>query len=150
MRSAKGIAVLVLGAALWVGCGSGGEEGASADSQPAAAETQPAAAESEATSGGAVDASLAAAGEGLFTSKGCTACHTIGSGRLVGPDLADVTQRRTDAFIVGMITNPDSMLANDADAKQLLAEYYTPMTNQGITVENAQALLAFLKGKDAE
>ena len=141
---------MMLGAALWVGCGGGGEEGASADSQPAAAEIQPAVAESEATSGGAVDASMAATGEGLFASKGCTACHTIGSGRLVGPDLAGVTQRRTDAFIVGMIMNPDSMLANDADAKQLLAEYYTPMTNQGIAAEHAEALLAFLKGEDAE
>ena len=150
MRSAKGIAVLVLGAALWVGCGGGGEESASADSQPAAAESQPAAAETQATSGGAVDASMAATGEGLFSSKGCTACHTIGSGRLVGPDLAGVTQRRTEGFIMGMIMNPDSMLANDADAKQLLAEYYTPMTNQGITGEDSQALLAFLKGKDAE
>jgi mono/diheme cytochrome c family protein len=139
----------MVGAVLWVGCGGDGEE-EPADSQPAAAESQPAATETPATSGGPVDAAMAATGEGLFTSKGCTACHTIGSGRLVGPDLAGVTQRRTDAFIMGIIMNPDSMLANDADAKQLLAEYYTPMTNQGISAEDSEALLAFLKGKDAE
>ena len=150
MRFAKGLAVLTVGAVLWVGCGGGGEESAPADSQPAAAETQPAAAESQATSDVPLDASLAGTGEGLFASKGCMACHTIGGGRLVGPDLAAVTQRRTDAFIIGMIMNPDSMLINDADAKQLLAEYYTPMTNQGISAEESQALLAYLKSKDAE
>ena len=149
MRSTRRMAVLLLGALWLAGCGSGGEQGAAADS-PAAAESQPAAAESEANSGGAVDAALASTGESLFTSRGCTACHTIGSGRLVGPDLAGVTQRRPDAFVIGMIVNPDSMLANNDDAKALLGEYYTPMTNQGVTVEDAEALLAFLKVKGAE
>ncbi len=146
MRIARVFAALVFCAAFCVGCG-GGETESAADSP--ATETQPAAEESPAAAGGTVDASLAATGQGLFTSRGCTACHTIGSGRLVGPDLAGVTGRRADAFIVGMVMNPDSMLANDADAKQMLAEYYTPMTNQGITAEDAQALLAYLKSKDA-
>jgi len=134
---------LIVGTVLWVGCAGGGEDPPPADRQPATAETQ-------ATSDASVDASMAATGEGLFASKGCMACHTIGGGRLVGPDLAGVTQRRTDAFIVGMIMNPDSMLTNDADARQLLAEYYTPMTNQGISADESQALLAYLKSKDAE
>ncbi len=61
-----------------------------------------------------------------------------------------MTERRSRAFIVGMIVNPDSMLANDDTAKQLLAEYYTPMTNQGVTRADALALFEYLRHEDAE
>lgn len=115
-------------------------------SQPAAAQQAPPAA----TAGGEVDAALAIQGEGLMSARGCTACHTIGGGRLVGPDLAGLTERRSAEFIMAMIVNPDSMLANDATTKELLGQYFTPMSNQGVTVEDARALLEFFRGKDAE
>jgi mono/diheme cytochrome c family protein len=99
---------------------------------------------------GNVDAALATQGETLLSARGCTACHTMGGGRLVGPDLAGVTERRSAEFIVAMIVNPDSMLANDATAKQLLGQYFTPMSNQGVTVEDARALLEFFRREDTE
>ncbi|MEM4658894.1 MAG: c-type cytochrome, partial [Candidatus Methanosuratincola sp.] len=34
-----------------------------------------------------VNKELAEKGEKLFAEKGCAACHTIGKGKLVGPDL---------------------------------------------------------------
>ncbi|HJN63725.1 MAG TPA: cytochrome c [Flavobacteriales bacterium] len=43
-------------------------------------------------------------GEALFTT--CTACHTIGGGKLVGPDLAGVLDRRPEAEIISYIQNP--------------------------------------------
>jgi hypothetical protein len=36
-------------------------------------------------------------GEQIFVEK-CTACHTIGKGRLVGPDLSGVTTRREESW----------------------------------------------------
>lgn len=132
---------------LWlIGCGGGEQAGSAAETQ---AETQAQSAEA-AAAGGEVDASLAGTGEQLMTAKGCTACHTVGGGRLVGPDLLGVTQRREDKWIIAMITKPDSMLANDATAKQLLGEYYTPMANQGVTEEDARALLSYLHSKDSQ
>ena len=38
------------------------------------------------------------AGEQAFKTK-CAACHTIGGGKLVGPDLKEVTTRRDDAWL---------------------------------------------------
>ncbi len=40
--------------------------------------------------------------------------------------------------------------SEEESAKQLLAEYYTRMSNQGVSVEDAEALLAYLTAKDAE
>lgn len=99
---------------------------------------------------GPIDPQLAARGEQLFRSKGCTACHTVGDGRLVGPDLAEVTTRRDYGFVVGMITNPDSMLANDPVAKSMLAEYLTPMADQGVTEAEARALFEYFRQSDAD
>ena len=83
-------------------------------------------------------------------SKGCTACHRVGGGRLVGPDLLGVTQRRTPEFIIAMIVNPDSMLVNNEDARQMLAEYFTPMANQNVTREDALALFEYFRLKDSQ
>lgn len=96
-----------------------------------------------------VDAELAARGETLFRDKGCVACHSIGGGRLVGPDLQGVTERRELEWVHHMIVNPDSMLQHDSTARELLAEYFTPMANMGVTPDEARALIHFLR-RDGE
>lgn len=95
--------------------------------------------------GGAVDTDLAERGAQLFQAKGCIGCHTIGGGRLTGPDLAGVTERRERGWVIAMITNPDSMIRNDPTARQLFAEYMTPMANMGLTAEEARAIYEHLR-----
>src|SRR5687768_2260572 len=51
-----------------------------------------------------------AKGEEVFTAKGCPACHKVGAGKLVGPDLKGVTQRRDEKWIAKMILRPDVMV----------------------------------------
>ncbi|MBV6451256.1 MAG: hypothetical protein MHPDNHAH_01987 [Anaerolineales bacterium] len=86
-------------------------------------------------------------GEALFTAKGCNACHTIGGGKLVGPDLQGVTELRTNEWLTKWLTAPDQMLQTDPDAKALLAEYNNvPMPNLGLTPEEVAALIAYLGG----
>ena len=61
-------------------------------------------------------------GETLFQTK-CVACHTIGKGKLVGPDLQDVASRRDAQWLKRFIADPNQLFAaNDPTAQQLLAE----------------------------
>lgn len=98
----------------------------------------------------ATDGAMALEGRELFEAKGCTACHKLGQGRLVGPDLLGVTDRRRKDWIVAMIANPDSMLRVDATARRLLSEYYTPMQNMGVSRNQAEALYHYLRRETEE
>ena len=95
------------------------------------------------TRAGAQDASE---GEKLFTSKACKSCHTIGGGKLVGPDLLGVTTRRDRAWLTRWIKEPDKVLAEgDATATQLYEEYNKiPMTNLGLIDGEVAAVIAYL------
>src|SRR6266571_1155119 len=69
-------------------------------------------------------------GKLAFESK-CLACHSVGEGKKLGPDVAGVTKRRTDAWLARWLREPEKMLATDADAKALLKEHDNiPMPNQ--------------------
>lgn len=84
-------------------------------------------------------------GETLFQTK-CAACHTIGKGKLVGPDLQDVTTRRDPAWLKQFIADPNKLFAaNDPIAQQLLAENNNvKMPALGLTDAEIADLLAFL------
>jgi mono/diheme cytochrome c family protein len=142
VRHSAFLLLLVLAA----GCGGEGapaDEAAMAGEQPAMEEAaEPMSMEAPT---GPVDAALASEGEGYFQSKGCVGCHTIGEGRLTGPDLQGVTERRQFDWVIAMIVRPDSMLQNDDAAKELLAEYMTPMVNMGVTSQEARAMYEYLR-----
>ena len=55
--------------------------------------------------------------------QSCASCHTIGGGRLTGPDLKDVTQRKDRAWLGQWIQNPKAVLdSGDAYAQKLLQD----------------------------
>ena len=62
-------------------------------------------------------------GQYVFSTK-CSACHGLGEGPKVGPDLAGVTTTRTRAWLASYITDPQAMLQRgDPIAKALSAKY---------------------------
>lgn len=89
-------------------------------------------------------------GEALFKEKGCTACHTIGGGKLSGPDLEGVTERREEEWLRKWIKSPDTMVMTDPIARELLKEYFVPMPNQGLTEEEVVFVITYLKYEDSK
>jgi mono/diheme cytochrome c family protein len=89
-------------------------------------------------------------GEDLFKQKGCAACHKIGGGKLVGPDLRGVTARRNPKWIARMILKPEGMVKEDETAKELLKTHMTPMSNQNVDpATELPALLAYLHANES-
>src|SRR5687768_7726590 len=64
-----------------------------------------------------LDEGLAKKGKGLWTARACSGCHTIGKGRMAGPDLAHVNDRRTQTWLHAWLKDPPKMIETDADAK---------------------------------
>lgn len=89
----------------------------------------------------------AATGEENYA-KICAACHTIGGGKLVGPDLAGVTTRRTEAWLVKFIKSPKAMIdAGDADAVALFKEFNLVMPDPQYTEAEIKDIVAYLATK---
>lgn len=84
-------------------------------------------------------------GERLFLKVGCTSCHTLGKGKLIGPDLTGVMQRRNVDWIKKWLKDPPSMLATDETARKLLEEFLTPMPSYGLTSKEVDLLVEYLK-----
>ena len=82
----------------------------------------------------------------------CTSCHTIGGGRLVGPDLLDVTERKDRAWLVRFIVDPQGVIdSGDAYALKLLEEARgVKMTAvPGMTNDRAMNLLDLIEAESA-
>lgn len=85
------------------------------------------------------------AGEYSFKSH-CAACHTVGSGDHIGPDLLGVTERRDHAWLKRMILTPDKLIAErDPIAVALLRKYkQVRMPTLGLAEADAAVLIEFL------
>ena len=93
----------------------------------------------------------AEAGKQIFEEK-CVACHTVGKGALVGPDLKGVTERRPREWLEQWIAAPDAVLAKkDPYAINLLHQFRdVPMPNQGLGTSDVTAILAYLGAAAAQ
>ena len=89
-------------------------------------------------------------GKADFESK-CLACHSMGQGRKLGPDLAGVTKRRNDAWLARWLKSPDKMLETDPEAKAMLKEYNNlPMPNQNLSDVEVRQYLRYFHWFDAQ
>jgi cytochrome c len=155
------ISVCFVSLALLAGCGGGGSSGQAAAppsgtpsaSAPAAGSTSmPAVSRYDSgprASETPRDEELAEQGEKLFSTKGCTACHAFGK-RVTGPDLAGVSMRRTAVWMENQILHPEKMVKEDPIAHELFAQYALQMPNQGLTPEQAKAIIEYFKHQDHE
>ncbi len=86
-------------------------------------------------------------GKLAFESK-CLACHTIGGGDRLGPDLLGVTERRAEAWIVRFLRDPEGMFQTDPEARALLERYVVPMPNQNLTEAEITQYVSYFRWAD--
>lgn len=141
----------LLGAALVGGCGGGGDAAPPAANPPAAPAglsafqlehgigpiTEPM------TLPEGIDQAMADQGKTIFEQK-CSACHKTAE-KYIGPELGTVLDRRTPAFVMNMILNPQEMIENHPVVKELLAQTMSFMPNQGLTHEDARAVIEYIR-----
>ena len=78
----------------------------------------------------------------------CKACHTIGGGKLVGPDLKGVTERREEAWLIKFIQNSQELVtAGDPIAVKVFEENNkVPMPpNPQLSAEQVKDILLYIK-----
>jgi nitrite reductase (NO-forming) len=92
----------------------------------------------------------AVAGKLSFESK-CLACHSVGQGKKLGPDVLGVTKRRNDAWLARWLKEPEKMLQTDPDAKAMLKEYNNvPMPNQSLSDAEIRQYIKYFHWIDAQ
>lgn len=90
--------------------------------------------------------------DAAYFRRNCFSCHTIGGGRLTGPDLKDVSQRKDREWLERFIVNPKTVIdSGDPYALQLAQESRGVImpTVSGMTRERARALLDLIEAESA-
>lgn len=84
-------------------------------------------------------------GEKIFNQT-CRACHTIGGGKLIGPDLANLQDRRPKEWITKFILSSQSMIkAGDSIAVSLFNEYNkVVMPDQPLNQNEINSILEYI------
>ena len=87
-------------------------------------------------------------GKSLFNAN-CTACHTLGGGILVGPDLKGSTGKHTEDWMIKWIKGSQKMVEQkDAQALELFNKYnMIPMPDQTISDAEIKAVIAYIKSE---
>jgi mono/diheme cytochrome c family protein len=83
-----------------------------------------------------------------FFQKSCVSCHTIGGGRLIGPDLKEAVQQKDRAWLEHFIQDPQEVLnSGDPYALQLKKDANGMVMPKmpGVTPEMAKALLDMIE-----
>src|ERR1700693_272284 len=85
-----------------------------------------------------------------FFQQNCASCHTIGGGRLTGPDLKDITKQKDRAWLERFVQNPKAVMdSGDPYALQLQqdARGVVMPTFPGLTPQVAKSLLDLIEGE---
>lgn len=89
-------------------------------------------------------ASARVLGAHAFQDRGCSNCHSVGGGVVVGPDLGTVSSKYDHATLVQWIESPESIYR--ARRKQPLNDGFPEMPNLGVEPLEAEAIAEYLAG----
>ena len=90
-------------------------------------------------------------GQYLFTKK-CGACHTVGQGDKIGPDLVGVADTRNRDWLMRKIQHPEQLLAERDAITVALAEKYgnVNMPNLRVSDDDANYMIGYLVSRTSE
>ncbi len=90
-------------------------------------------------------------GEKLFKQI-CAACHTINQGKLIGPDLANVQNRRSEDWLNNFIRSSQSMVKKgEPTAVQLFNEYnQIVMPDNSLSEDQIKAVLDYISTQSSQ
>jgi cytochrome c2 len=92
----------------------------------------------------AAGAAQADEGSTVFATK-CAACHTIGKGKSVGPDLKGITTTQDPGWLAKWIAGPSALIkAGDPTATRLVKQYTLQMPDLGLSSNDVNAVLAYI------
>ena len=85
-------------------------------------------------------------GSQLFRTN-CGACHSVGKGKLVGPDLKGVDTRHTEAWILKWVKSSQTVVnSGDKDAVKLFADNnQIVMPDQPLKDDEIKSILSYIK-----
>jgi len=85
-----------------------------------------------------------------YFKQNCSSCHTIGGGRLTGPDLKDVSKRKDRSWLTRFIVDPRAMLdAGDQYALDMQKDARGAVMPAlpGMTKQRAESLLYLVEAE---
>jgi cytochrome c2 len=85
-------------------------------------------------------------GRKIFQTRGCNQCHTIGAGKLIGPDLAGVGGRHSVEWLRGWLADPASVIRANPDLAKWPDQFGgIVMPNQNLSPAEITAVIAYLQ-----
>jgi cytochrome c5 len=93
--------------------------------------------------GDGFDRDMVDKGRNIYEMK-CEMCHNY-EGRMVGPELGNVLERRSPEFVMNFILNPGGMAREHPVGQELLREYMTIMPFQNVKEDEARAIVEYLR-----
>ena len=85
-------------------------------------------------------------GRKIFQTRGCNQCHTIGAGKLIGPDLKGVVSRRSADWLRSWLADPAAMIRANPDLAKWPDDFGgIVMPNQNLSPDEISAVITYLQ-----
>jgi cytochrome c len=93
-----------------------------------------------------IDQNMVVEGKSLFQKK-CSTCHRLDE-KFIGSALRGITKRRTPEWIMNMILNPDGMIKENKEARELFEKLKVRMAPQNMNEDEARKILEYLRSEN--
>ena len=93
-----------------------------------------------------IDKNMVNEGQVLFKMK-CSTCNRMDE-KLIGSPLRGITKRRSPEWIMNMVLNPDGMIKENKEARELFEKMKVRMSPQNMNEDEARKILEYLRSEN--